>query len=48
MTEAPLQKGITDFEISSEKNKYKIEMLTSESKIFFKASSLNSIKNEIY
>ena len=48
MTEAPLPKGITDFEISSEKNKYKIEMLTSESKIFFKASSLNSIKNEIY
>ncbi len=48
MTEAPLPKGITDFEISSEKNKYKIEMFTSESKIFFKASSLNSIKNEIY
>ena len=48
MTEAPLPKGITDFEISTEKNKYKIEMFTSESKIFFKASSLNSIKNEIY
>ena len=48
MTEAPLPKEIKNFEISTEKNKYKIEMFTSESKIFFKAISLNSIKNEIY
>ncbi len=48
MTEAPLPKGIHEFEISTEKNKYKIEMFCSESKIYFKASSLNSIKNEIY
>ena len=48
MTETPLPKEIHDFEISTEKNKYKIEMFSSESKLCFKASSLNSIKTEIY
>ena len=48
MTEAPLPKGIIDFEISSEKNKYKIEMSNSESKIFIKGSCLNSLTNDSY
>ena len=48
MTEAPLTKGIIDFEISSEKKKYKIEMSNSESKIFIKGSCLNSLTNDSY
>ena len=48
MNEAPIPKGIYDFKISTEKNEYKIEMFSSEDKICLKASSSNSIKNEIY
>ena len=39
MIDTPLPKEIHDFEISTEKNKYKIEMFSSESKLCFKASS---------